>query len=85
MTQHRPPPQQLDRNNMVQIPLTAIYYYDESRRLYKKYRTHHTITIKQYEALEKQRSDAAKSLAKFTIWLIASSFIAVPIIIYCLS
>lgn len=38
---------------MIKIPLTLIYWYNEETKLYEQVGTHHTITITEYEALEK--------------------------------
>lgn len=42
---------------MVRMPLTLIWWYNSERKLYEHVGTHHTITIKQFEQLERERNE----------------------------
>lgn len=66
---------------MCRLPLTSLYCYDETTMLYRRFGTHHTITIQEYEALEKQREKELTSLARITFATVLISFVAVVAIV----
>lgn len=70
---------------IARILLVLQYIYDEGRQLYKRIGTHHTITIAEYEELEKEYASTARyqayvAMACMAIGAVVITLVAMEII-----